>query len=115
MTQADPPPATERILIEVVRLLESGGPEAVVLSEVARRARVSLRDVYKHFGSRDELVVAAVAQWMEAHVYRPLAAPVADAPLFDTLLGQIPLHLRTVGAKPAHARVVRVRTDDTDR
>ena len=81
-------PAPDRILTEVTRLLESGGPDAVVLSEVARRARVSLRDVYKHFGSRDDLIVTAVARWMESHVYRPLAQPLPDAPLFDTLLRQ---------------------------
>jgi TetR/AcrR family transcriptional regulator, cholesterol catabolism regulator len=88
MTQEPPRPAPQRILAEVIAFLESGGPEAVVLREVARNARVSLREVYKHFGSRDELIIAAVAQWMDSHVYQPLAEPVADGSLFDALMGQ---------------------------
>jgi TetR/AcrR family transcriptional regulator, cholesterol catabolism regulator len=88
MTQEPPAPAPQRILAEVISLLESGGPNAVVLRDVARRARVSLREVYKHFGSGDELIVAAVAQWMDSHVYQPLAEPVSDGSLFDALIGQ---------------------------
>ena len=88
MKQDPPPSAQERILAEVVTLLESGGPDAVVLREVARRARVSLRDVYSQFGSRDELIVAAVGQWMDTNVYRPLAEPGVDASLFDALIRQ---------------------------
>jgi AcrR family transcriptional regulator len=76
------------VLDEVIRQLECGGPDAVVLREVARGARVSLRDVYRHFGSRDELIVAAVAEWMDANVYRPLAEPVDNATLFDALMRQ---------------------------
>ena len=76
------------ILAEVVTLLESGGPDAVVLREVARLARVSLRDVYSQFRLRDELIVEAVGQWMDTNVYRPLAEPGVDASLFDALIRQ---------------------------
>jgi AcrR family transcriptional regulator len=86
--QAPATPPRERILCEVLRRLETGGPNAVVLREVARGARVSLRDVYRHFGSRDELVVAAMAEWMDANVYRPLAEPVAEVALFDAMMRQ---------------------------
>jgi AcrR family transcriptional regulator len=87
MEQA-PIPAPERILAEVLRRLETGGPDAVVLREVARGARVSLRDVYRYFGSRDELIVAAMARWMDENVYQPLAEPVTDTTLFDALMRQ---------------------------
>ncbi len=91
MTRTEQGPTTaprERILGEVLRRLETGGPDAVVLREVARGARVSLRDVYRHFGSRDELIVAAMAEWMDANVYRPLAEPASEPSLFDALMRQ---------------------------
>jgi AcrR family transcriptional regulator len=75
----------EKILAVVVRMLRSGGTDAVQLVDVARRSRVSLTTIYKHFGSRDELILAAVEAWMESHVYRPLAEPAPEEPLFDAL------------------------------
>ena len=88
MTQEGAPSAQERIIGEVLARLESGGPDAVVLREVARGARVSLRDVYQHFGSRDELIVTAVAEWMDTNVYRPMAEPADNTSLYDALLRQ---------------------------
>src|SRR5262245_47536859 len=76
----------ERVLPVVTAMLESGGPDAVMVREVARRARVSLREIYNQFGSREELIVAAVEQWMDEHVYQSLLEPVDEAPLFDALL-----------------------------
>jgi AcrR family transcriptional regulator len=67
--------APERILAVVIELLESGGFDAVQLGLVANRARVSMTTIYKNFGSRDELIVAAMKDWMESHVYRPLTGP----------------------------------------
>src|SRR5262249_38276677 len=88
MTQEGALSAPERIIGEVIDCLETGGLEAVVLREIARAARVSLRDVYQHFGSRDELIVAAVGQWMDTNVYKPMAERAADASLFDALMRQ---------------------------
>lgn len=70
----------------VVELLESGGPEAVQLREVARRARVSLSTIYKLFPARDELVLAAVERWMAANSYAELAPPAPDETLHDGLM-----------------------------
>jgi AcrR family transcriptional regulator len=67
--------APERILAVVIQLLESGGFDAVQLGLVANQARVSMTTIYKNFGSRDELIVAAMKDWMESHVYRPLTGP----------------------------------------
>jgi len=73
----DGDPTAANILDVTATLLESHGDEALQLREVAKRARVSLSTVYKHFASRDELVLAALERWMDANVYRsmPSAAP----------------------------------------
>ncbi|MFE4463356.1 TetR/AcrR family transcriptional regulator, partial [Nocardia tengchongensis] len=61
-----------RILLEVTALLESEGPDAVQLREVARRARVSLTTIYKFFPTRDDLLVSAIEAWMEDNTYLPM-------------------------------------------
>jgi AcrR family transcriptional regulator len=87
VTQGQPQPSVaERVLPVVTTMLEQGGPDAVLMRDVARLGRVSLREIYNQFGSRDELIVAAVEQWMDTNVYEPLAAPIADATLYDTLV-----------------------------
>ncbi|WP_280320240.1 TetR family transcriptional regulator [Nocardia wallacei] len=62
-----------RILALVVRSLERGGYDSVYVQEVARGARVSLTTVYKLFGTRDELIVAALEHWMAQRSYAALA------------------------------------------
>jgi AcrR family transcriptional regulator len=86
VTQEREGSAAERIIAAVEVQLEAGGPDSVIVREVARQARVSLRDVYSHFGSRDELIVTAVEEWMEVHVYQPLIEPPANTQLVDGLI-----------------------------
>ena len=59
----------DRILGIVVDLLETEGYDAVQLREVARRARTSLATIYKRYGTRDELILAALISWMEENRY----------------------------------------------
>jgi TetR/AcrR family transcriptional regulator, cholesterol catabolism regulator len=80
------PSAAERILDAVVERMESDGVDALQLQDIPGRARVSMTTIYRAFPSRDELVVAAVARWMDRNIYRPLAEPDVDAPLFDSLV-----------------------------
>ena len=48
-----------RAVLDVARdLLIEGGPSAVCVNEVARRAGGSLATIYKHFGSREGLIEA---------------------------------------------------------
>jgi TetR/AcrR family transcriptional regulator, cholesterol catabolism regulator len=82
MTMSTP----EKILAVVVSMIESNGTDSVQLVEVAKRARVSLSTVYKHFTSRDELIVAAIESWMDANVYRSLPENSSSDPLFDALM-----------------------------
>ncbi|GAA3193657.1 TetR/AcrR family transcriptional regulator [Actinocorallia longicatena] len=70
----------------VIELLVSGGTDAVHLREVARRARVSLATIYKHFPARDDLIVTALERWMAANTYTDLAPPAPGEPLRDGLM-----------------------------
>ncbi len=56
------------ILDVVAEQLSSAGYDGLQLRNVARAARVSLSTVYKHFPSRDDLVIAAVERWMAENV-----------------------------------------------
>jgi AcrR family transcriptional regulator len=68
-------PPAGRIIAVVAAMLDSGGCDSVQLADVARMARVSLRTVYKMFGSREELILAAVEAWMDSEVYQKLERP----------------------------------------
>jgi AcrR family transcriptional regulator len=65
----------DRILDIVVELLETDGYDAVQLREVARRARTSLATIYKRYGTRDELILAALDCWMDENRYSGLTRP----------------------------------------
>jgi AcrR family transcriptional regulator len=76
-------PAAAAILAVAVSIIEAEGYEALQLRAVAKAAQVSNATIYKHFPSRDELLVAATARWMEDNLYRtppevPLAAPLDE-------------------------------------
>ncbi|MGI8948571.1 MAG: TetR/AcrR family transcriptional regulator [Ornithinimicrobium sp.] len=61
MQETRPPLTTDRI-VEVCReLLVEGGPEAVVVREVARRMSVTAPALYKHVAGRDDLLTLLIA------------------------------------------------------
>jgi TetR/AcrR family transcriptional regulator, cholesterol catabolism regulator len=74
------------ILNAAVQLLESGGYEGVHVREVARRAHVSLSSIYRRYATRDELIVAALEQWMASHGHAPVPAPPDGESLYDGLM-----------------------------
>lgn len=76
----------QRILAVVLESLERGGYDSLYLQEVARAARVSLATVYKLFGTRDELIVAALEQWMAGASYADLAPPTSEETLSEGLI-----------------------------
>jgi AcrR family transcriptional regulator len=66
-------------------LARTGGVSAVVLREVTRRAGVTVRAAYRHFGSRDELLLAVaapaladLARTIESHLDRVEATDPAE-------------------------------------
>jgi AcrR family transcriptional regulator len=71
------------ILDVVVDLLEAHGYDGWQLRDVAELAHVSLATVYKYFPSREELIVAAVERWMDAHIYQSIQQEPDDQPVFD--------------------------------
>jgi AcrR family transcriptional regulator len=80
----DPSAATvDRIVRVVTDLLEADGEESVQLRAVARRARVSLNTIYKHFPTRNHLIVAALGRWMEENCYAAFADYPRDLSLYD--------------------------------
>lgn len=78
----------DRVLEIVVDILESDGYEAVQLREVARRSRTSLATIYKHYPTRDSLILAALESWVDEHRYAALADQQAhaDESLHDGLM-----------------------------
>nr|WP_068272249.1 TetR family transcriptional regulator [Aldersonia kunmingensis] len=62
----------QRIRAAVVELLETEDYDAIQVREVARRARVSLSKIYKLYGTRDELILAAINWWMAENAYASL-------------------------------------------
>jgi TetR/AcrR family transcriptional regulator, cholesterol catabolism regulator len=74
-TGDDEGPQRDRILDIVVELLETEGYDAVQLREVARRARTSLATIYKRYGTRNELILAALDSWMQENRYAGLTKP----------------------------------------
>ena len=61
--------ADARILAIVAGILDEDGYDAVQLRDVARRSRTSLATIYKRYGNRDDLIVAALQWWMQENRY----------------------------------------------
>ena len=79
-------PTVASILDVTSDLLGRDGLENLQLRVVAKRARVSLSTIYKHYPTRDALVIAAVERWMAQHVFEPLPAPESGEELGDGLI-----------------------------
>jgi AcrR family transcriptional regulator len=58
----------ELVLRAVVEQLAAGNLGDLTVPEVARAAGVSLRTVYRHFATREELIAAA-SEWIPEHVW----------------------------------------------
>lgn len=73
----------ELILRAVATLLEADDPDDIAVPEVARRAGVSLRTVYRYFPTREELFAAA-GDWIGEQLF-------GDAPFEQTAdeLGEV--------------------------
>ena len=80
------PSQADLIVAVVQEMLETGGYDAVQLREVAARAHVSLATVYRLFGSRADLIVTAIEQWMSTNSYAELASPAPGETVYDGLM-----------------------------
>lgn len=81
------PSAAQRVLDVVTKRLESQSYDTIQLITVAQDAHMSLTTIYKHFPSRDDLMVAAVEHWMNENVYKPFANsyPIQRLPVLEAL------------------------------
>jgi AcrR family transcriptional regulator len=74
-------------IIEVsLELLDKEGYEAFQVRTVAKRARVSLATIYNLFGTRDQLVVAAVQRWLDVNAYEVMSPPEPGESPYETLM-----------------------------
>jgi len=108
-----------RVLIDAaLQLAVEGGPDAVSVREAARRAGVSPGAPFRHFESRDALMLA-VAEEAQRRFRTEIAAALADAPQGAPLqrLKRLGLaYLRWAARNPAHFEIISTgRAFDHDR
>ncbi|MFE6919687.1 TetR family transcriptional regulator [Nocardia sp. NPDC057663] len=77
--------ASAKIIAVVLDLLNTEGYDAVQLRTVAAQAHVSLAKIYRLFHTRDELIIAALQQWMDANAYADVTPPEPDESVRDSL------------------------------
>jgi AcrR family transcriptional regulator len=98
-----------RVLIEAaLELVGEGGADAVSVREAARRAGVSPGAPFRHFPSRDALMIA-VAEEAQRRFRAEIEAALADAPADDPLarFRRIGLaYLRWAMRNPTHFEVI---------
>ncbi|MFE7720144.1 TetR family transcriptional regulator [Nocardia rhizosphaerihabitans] len=77
--------ASAKIIAVVLDLLTTDGYDAVQLRTVAAQAHVSLAKIYRLFHTRDELIIAALQQWMDANAYADVTPPEPGESVRDSL------------------------------
>jgi AcrR family transcriptional regulator len=60
-----------RVLQTVLDLAQEGGYDAIQLRAISDRTGISSDTIYRYFGSRDQLVSAAVREWAEREFVEP--------------------------------------------
>jgi AcrR family transcriptional regulator len=79
----------ERLITAAVALAAEGGYDAVQMRDVAARAEVALGTLYRHYASKDQLLLAAMAQQAatlrERLVQRPPSGDTPAARVSDVL------------------------------
>ena len=95
-----------KIVETAVELAEEGGFEAVRLRDVAANAGVALGTLYRHFRSKEDLLVAALAQEADGLVRRMKKnPPKGDTPL-ERVTSYFAAATRTLCRKSKLARAV---------
>lgn len=94
---AAPTTSRERLLEEAIRVIEQGGEAAVRVRDICAACDVTTPILYKGFGSRDGLVVAAQAERFRRAIdgiAAPFSAAVAEATTPEELRETILLTIR---------------------
>jgi len=95
-----------RIIATAVALAEEGGFEAVRLRDVAKHAGVALGTLYRHFRSKDDLLVAALAREAAGLAARMARQPAAGATERERVTAYFAAATRTLCRKPKLTRAV---------
>ena len=91
-------PMRERIMAAATATLARYGLPKVTMEDVARAAGIARQTVYKHFKTKDELVVALFVQEMTLNHHPPLRKLAARTPSAKNLLNLIVAELE-IGEK----------------
>jgi len=95
-----------RIVATVIELAESGGFEAVRLRDVASQADVALGTLYKHFRSKEDLLVAALTQEARDLEERLRRRPAEGGTPLERVTAHFAISTRALCRRPKLARAV---------
>jgi AcrR family transcriptional regulator len=101
----------DRILAGAVEAASVHGIGRMSVGDVAKRAGLSRATVYKHFGSKDELVAAAVRREATALIDVVVADVAHVADLRDAMTRAVLVTLQLARAHPLLDRVVRTEPE----
>jgi AcrR family transcriptional regulator len=104
-----------RIVDTAIELAAQGGFENVRLRDVAANAGVALGTLYRHFRSKEDLLVAALSREIGALEERFKNAPPTGEGALERLEGYFRLATRTLCRKPKFARAVLRAVSSGDR
>lgn len=101
------PPSTRELLISAAtELLDAGGPGAVTLREVGRRAGVSHNAPYKHFASKEALLADVAARELAGLTETVAGLGKRGLPTDDVLRDGLRAYVAWAQAHPARFRLV---------
>jgi len=95
-----------RIVDTAVELAEKGGFEAVRLRDVAATSGVALGTLYRHFRSKEDLLVAALAAQVEQLERRMEAHPVSGATALERVTSFFSTATQGLCRRPMLARAI---------
>ncbi len=95
-----------RIVSTAVELAREGGFEAVRLRDVAANSGVALGTLYRHFRSKEDLLVAALAREADALLRRTAVQPIEGDSALERLVAHFHMVTRALCRKPKFARAV---------
>jgi AcrR family transcriptional regulator len=90
----------DRVIDAAMQLAAEGGYDAVQMRDVATKADVALGTVYRYFGSKDHLLAASLASWVELLYIRFSEHPSSKATAGERVLDVLNRALRALGSAP---------------
>ncbi len=90
----------DRVIDAAMQLAAEGGYDAVQMRDVATKADVALGTVYRYFGSKDHLLAASLASWVELLYIRFSEHPSSKATAGERVLDVLYRAMRALGTAP---------------